>query len=131
MDYEITSGQPMAWELETFLLFAVKVDEYNDNNFKGKNINKFIEIINCIKDHQHPILLNKIGTIDFANFLLIALGSIQFDIQTYNIYKFYRYNYFFTYVSDKINMKQEFYKKFGVDYNYFLELGSTLSFFVR
>ena len=25
---ELTSGQPMAWELETFLLFAVKADEY-------------------------------------------------------------------------------------------------------
>ena len=39
---ELTSGQPMAWELETFLLFAVKADEYNDNDFKGKNINKFL-----------------------------------------------------------------------------------------
>ena len=96
---ELTSGQPMAWELETFLLFAVKADEYNDNDFKGKNINKFIEMINCIKEHQHPTLVNKIGTIEFADFLLIALGSTQFDIQTYNIYKYYRYNYFFTYDS--------------------------------
>lgn len=126
---ELTSGQPMAWELETFLLFAVKADEYNDNDFKGKNINKFIEMINCIKEHQHPTLVNKIGTIEFADFLLIALGSTQFDIQTYNIYKYYRYNYFFTYVSDKIDMKKEFYKKFNVDYNSFLELGSILSFF--
>ena len=75
---ELTSGQPMAWELETFLLFAVKADEYNDNDFKGKNINKFIEMINCIKEHQHPTLVNKIGTIEFADFLLIALGSTQF-----------------------------------------------------
>lgn len=126
---ELTSGQPIAWELETFLLFAVKADEYNDNDFKCKNINKFIEMINCIKEHQHPTLVNKIGTIEFADFLLIALGSTQFDIQTYNIYKYYRYNYFFTYVSDKIDMKKEFYKKFNVDYNSFLELGSILSFF--
>ena len=86
-------------------------------------------MINCIKEHQHPTLVNKIGTIEFADFLLIALGSTQFDIQTYNIYKYYRYNYFFTYVSDKIDMKKEFYKKFNVDYNSFLELGSILSFF--
>lgn len=57
---ELTSGQPMAWKLEIFLLFAVKADEYNDNDFKGKNINKFIEMINCIKEHQHPTLVNKI-----------------------------------------------------------------------
>lgn len=87
------------------------------------------EMINCIKEHQHPTLVNKIGTIEFADFLLIALGSTQFDIQTYNIYKYYRYNYFFTYVSDKIDMKKEFYKKFNVDYNSFLELRSILSFF--
>ena len=65
-------------------------------------------MINCIKEHQHPTLVNKIGTIEFADFLLIALGSTQFDIQTYNIYKYYRYNYFFTYVSDKIDMKKEY-----------------------
>lgn len=74
-------------------------------------------------------MVNKIGTIEFTDSLLIALGSTQFDIQTYNIYKYYRYNYFFTYVSDKIDMKKEFYKKFNVDYNSFLELGSILSFF--
>ena len=110
---DLTREKPMAWELETFLLFAVKADEYDNNDFKGKNINKFIEIINCIKEHQHPTLANKIGTIDFADFLLIALGSIQFDIQTYNMYKYYRYNYFFTYVSDRVDMKKEFYKKFN------------------
>lgn len=126
---ELTNGKPSAWELETFLLFAIKADEYNNNDFKGKNINKFIEMINCIKEHQHPNLLDKIGTINFADFLLIALGSTQFDIQTYNIYKYYRYNYFFTYISDTINMKEEFYKKFGINYDSFLELGSTLSIF--
>ena len=126
---ELISEQPMAWDLETFLLFSVKADEYQNNDFKGKNIKQFIKMINCIKKHQHPILINKIGTVKFADFLLIALGSTQFDIQTYNIYKYYRYNYFFTYISDKIDMKQEFYKKFNVDYNSFLELGSILSFF--
>ena len=126
---DLISKQPMAWDLETFLLFSVKADEYQNNDFKGKNINQFIKMINCIKSHQHPTLINKIGTVEFADFLLIALGSTQFDIQTYNIYKYYRYNYFFTYSSDKIDMKQEFYKKFNVDYNSFLELGSILSFF--
>ncbi len=126
---KLVSEQPMAWELETFLLFAVKADEYNNDDFKGKNINHFIKMINCIKDYQHPILIDKAKTVEFADFLLIALGSIQFDLQTYNIYKYYRYNYFFTYVSDKINMKEEFYKKFNTNYASFLELGSILSFF--
>ena len=123
------NDQPMAWDLETFLLFAVKADEYQTKDFRGKNINQFIEMINCIKNYQHPVLTSKVNTIKLADFLLIALGSIQFDLQSFNIYKYYRYNYFFTYISKEVNMKEEFNNKFNVDYNSFLKLGSTLSFF--
>lgn len=126
---KLKNEQPMAWELETFLLFAVKADEYQTKDFRGKNINQFIKMINCIKNYQHPVLTSKVNTIKFADFLLIALGSIQFDLQSFNIYKYYRYNYFFTYISNEVNMKEEFYNKFNVNYNSFLELGSTLSFF--
>lgn len=126
---KLKNDQPMAWELETFLLFAVKADEYQTKDFRGKNINQFIEMINCIKNYQHPVLTSKVNTIKFADFLLIALGSIQFDLQSFNIYKYYRYNYFFTYISKEVNMKEEFNNKFNVDYNSFLKLGSTLSFF--
>lgn len=126
---KLKNEQPMAWELETFLLFAVEADEYQTKDFRGKNINQFIKMINCIKNYQHPVLTSKVNTIKFADFLLIALGSIQFDLQSFNIYKYYRYNYFFTYISNEVNMKEEFYNKFNVNYNSFLELGSTLSFF--
>lgn len=91
---KLKNEQPMAWELETFLLFAVKADEYQTKYFRGKNINQSIKMINCIKNYQHPVLTSKVNTIKFADFLLIALGSIQFDLQSFNIYKYYRYNYF-------------------------------------
>ena len=96
---KLKNEQPMAWELETFLLFAVKADEYQTKDFRGKNINQFIKMINCIKNYQHPVLTSKVNTIKFADFLLIALGSIQFDLQSFNIYKYYRYNYFFHQIS--------------------------------
>ncbi|MDD2378092.1 MAG: hypothetical protein PHS24_04975 [Bacilli bacterium] len=126
---ELKDEQPMAWELETFLLFTVKATEYQNKDFKGKNINEFIKIINCIKGFHHPIMSSKVGTFKFADFLLIALGSTQFDLQSFHTYKYYRYNYFFTYVSNNLNMKEEFYNKFNVDYNSFLEFGSILSLF--
>lgn len=33
---KLKNDQPMAWELETFLLFAVKADEYQTKDFRGK-----------------------------------------------------------------------------------------------
>ena len=125
----LDDNKPMAWELEIFLLFSIKADEYQYKNFKGKNINEFIKIINCIKEYQHPILLSKSDSSQFGDFLFIAYGSIQFDIQSYIFYKYYRYNYFFNYVDEVINMKFEFFKKFGIDYQLFLELGSILNYF--
>lgn len=126
---ELNANQPMAWELETFLLFSVKACEYKFKDFKGKNANDFIQMINCIREYKHPILISNVGKTEFVEFLLIALGSTQFDIQTFSIYKYYRYNYFFNYVSDEINMKDEFYKKFKIDYELFLELGLILNIF--
>lgn len=124
----LTAGIPLPWELETFLLFAIKANEYNNNNFIGKNINKFIDMINCIKDHQHPTLFEKGTSIEFADSTMIALGSTQFDIQSFIFYKYYRYNYFFSFTSNEIDMSEEFIKKFGIDYNCFLKLGVTLNF---
>jgi len=39
-------GKPLPWELETFLMLAVKNPEWRDDDFCGNNIKKFS------KDHQ-------------------------------------------------------------------------------
>lgn len=116
---KLDNNKPMAWELETFLLLSIKADEYQHKNFKGKNINEFFKIINCIKEYQHPILLSKLDSPQFADFLFIALGSTQFDIQSFNIYKYYRYNYFFNYADKDINMKSEFLENLALTINCF------------
>lgn len=126
---ELKDAWPLPWELETFLLFSVKFLEYQQKDFAGKNINVFINIINSIKNHQHPKSLKYAGTIKSWDLVLVAFGSTQFDIQSYNIYKYYRYNYFFNYIGEEVNMKQEFKNKFNVNYDMFLKLGFSLSTF--
>lgn len=126
---ELKKDQPLPWKLETFLLFSVKALEYQQKDFVGKNINTFINIINCIKNHQHPKSLMYAGTIKFVDLVVVAFGSTQFDIQSYNVYKYYRYNYFFNYVNEEVNMKKEFKNKFNVNYELFLKLGFSLSAF--
>ena len=44
------TNEAFPWELETFVLFAVNAIEYDNKDFKGKNVRKFIEIINCIRE---------------------------------------------------------------------------------
>ena len=126
---KINPNKPLPWELETFLLFSIKANEYQFQNFRGKNENEFVKIINCIKEFQHPKLKENIGTMKFADLIFISYGSTQFDIQTYNLYKYYRYNYFFNYVDENVNMKNEFLQKFSIDYDLFLKLGFSLNFF--
>ncbi len=125
---KINKNQPMPWELETFLMFSVKADEYQFKDFKGQNINNFSEIINCIRNYHHPFLLSKSETSEFVDYVLIAFGSTQYDCQSYDIYKYFRYNYFFNYTCPKISMKNEFYKKFGIEYKSVLEFGIILNF---
>lgn len=126
---KLVNEQPQPWELETLLLFSTKAIEYQNKDFKDKNINYFINMINCIKDYQHPALSNYVGNIKFADLIMICYGSIQFDLQSYNVYKYYRYNYLFSYQDNTINMPKEFFNKFGISYQTFLELGFNLSIF--
>ena len=41
-------GKPLPWELETFLMLAVKTPEWKDDDFCGNHIKKFIKIFNKI-----------------------------------------------------------------------------------
>ena len=124
---------PRPWELETFLLLSIKADpHWGKNDFRGKNEKIFFKIINEIKDHKHPFW-EQIEFNDFSdenfNFIMISNGNVQFDIQEYFLYKMYRFNYFFNFHNKNIDMQENFYDKFGTDYNRFLELGMLIWIF--
>lgn len=117
------------WELETFILMSIRATpEYNHGDFQGKNLNKFLKIINAIRAYEHPKLSSKHDSIHFGEHFMVATGLIQFDIQESKHYKMYRYNYIFNFVNDNVNMTQEFLNKFGTEYREFLDFGSYMIF---
>lgn len=111
--------QLLPWNLETFVLFAVRAIEEKSDDFKDKRQKLFRVIMECIAAYLHPLLKKYIGT-SFASYFLMAEGFVQFDIQEFYPYKFYRYNYFFSFVNNKINMKEQFLSKFVCDYRDYL-----------
>lgn len=116
------------WELETLLLFSLKsTPEFSDNNFEGKNINKFIDMINGVRDFQHPLQEKKIGSIHFADYIMVVLGLSQFDIQEFLPYKYYRYSYIFNFTNDNLDMKSLFKSYYGTSYEEFRKLGTILN----
>lgn len=115
------------WDLETFLLFSLKADEHLDKDFREKNDRDFINIINCIKDYQHPLLSAREDNISFADLVIMALGLIQFDLQEYNIYKYYRYYWFFNFKNEEIDLIKIFKDYFDCSYEQFMSIGFLLN----
>lgn len=120
---------PLPWELETFFLFSVAFKEWKNDRFSDKQ-KIFPRIISTIRNYDHPLLKeiiqkgNPLTT--FADNLIMALSAIQFDGQEFYPYKLYRYNYYFSFRNDKIDMPQLFQSKFGCTYSDFLLFGQFL-----
>lgn len=121
--------KPFPWELETFFLFSVAFKEWKNDRFSDKK-KVFSHIINTIRNYNHPFLKEVIQkgnpSTAFADNSIIALSAIQFDIQEFYQYKLYRYNYYFSFCNDKIDMPQLFQNKFGLTYSDFLVFGQFL-----
>ena len=119
------TNEAFPWELETFVLFAVNAIEYDNKDFKGKNVRKFIEIINCIRE-EIPVYMKTMDGKDRGMWFLTTTASVQFDIQEHYPFKMFRFSYFFTYVSSQIDMKKIFKDTFGCDYASYCLLGEML-----
>lgn len=129
---EKMNDQILPWELETFLLFAINAKEYQNTDILEKNERRFFEVINAIRDHDETDRLKSSGTGDFLVELMMHYGLIQFELQEKQQYKYYRYSYFFNFVDQEkgVNIREEFLKKFGVEYNLIMQLGVALSLFL-
>lgn len=125
VDVDTMREIPSPWELETFVLFAIKAEEWKYDAFKGKNHRKFEQIINCIRDENPPIMEMADGE-GFLTWFLAVTASVQLEIQEYYPFKMFRFNYFFSFVNEKINMPAIFREKFGCDYYEYSLLGHML-----
>lgn len=113
------------WELETFVLFAIKAVEWKYDDFRGKNRRKFEQIINCIRNQNPPIMGMTDGD-GFLTWFLAVTASVQFEIQEHYPFKMFRFNYFFSFENEEIDMPRIFRKKFGCDYYEYSLLGHIL-----
>lgn len=115
----------LPWELETFVLFAVEAEEYNDEDIFVKNESRFLETVNAIRARKQTDDLKMSGTKNLVAEMLIRYGLTQFELQEHQDYKYFRYHYFFNYQSeeDGVDIKKEFMEKFGVEYNKIMLLG--------
>ena len=125
VDVDIMREIPSPWELETFVLFAIKAEEWKYDDFRGKNGRKFEQMINCIRNENPPIMGMTDGE-GFLTWFLAVTASVQFEIQEHYPFKMFRFNYFFSFVNEKVNMPQIFRAMYGCDYYEYSLLGHIL-----
>lgn len=106
---------PLPWELECFVSLALKAEEWKYDPLEE---DYFIRIMNGIREADHPELHKREESFDYARWVTLVLSATQFDYMESFWHKLYRFTYYFNYVSEKINMPEEFRKKFGIDYQY-------------
>lgn len=116
---------PSPWELETFVMLAVKAQEWVKDSFDRERAGIFEKIINCIRD-QVPAVMESADGSGFLTWFFVVTASVQFEIQEHYPFKIFRFNYFFSFVNDKINMPQIFQQKFGCSYYEYALLGQML-----
>lgn len=105
--------QILPWELECFVSLAIKAVEWKYDDLDKSS---FIQIMNGIRAAYHPALQKKAGSEQFVRWFMMVTSATQFDYSESYWHKLYRYTYYFSYVSEKINMPEEFQKKFGIDF---------------
>ena len=120
-----TGELPFPWELETLLLFSITAQEWRQGRLSSRDHN-FVNILNCIRSHQHPIINKLRGTNDLVNELFVAIGSVQFEAQEYPYYKLYRYHWYFSFANSKVNMPEIFRQKMGSDFKRYAVLATSL-----
>ncbi len=117
------------WELEAFAELSLFADGTTaTSSFNGAE-GEFIKIINQLRNYQHPHL-RKLKNIDFADTLIMISLLQQHKPQENILDRLYRYNFFWNFVNDEIDMKKEFSDFFdGLSYSEFRDLCIFIYFY--
>lgn len=114
----IATGEGVApTELEIFSLFSIVFDTGSNTPLDTKT---FLKIITEIRNYWHPKLNQAITEGDYADNFMMICGLTQFAVQGNIIQRLYRYDYFFHFINENINMPTEFERKFGSDFDDFV-----------
>lgn len=101
---------PAPWYLETIVLLSI-----NYGNWKNDVIDKttFIKVVN---DLHSVNILEKSSEENIMRDFFLSTAAIQFRIQRSLMLELYRYNYYFSYCDDNLDIKKEFNKRYGCNY---------------
>ena len=117
------------WELEVFAEFSLFADGNNPRRHINATADDFVKIINAIRNYQHPYLKSQ-KNMSYANALIMIMGLQQFKSQENIIDRLYRYNYFWNFTNERIDMPSIFSTHFpGLTYTDFKELGVLIFFY--
>ena len=113
MDYAVKENV-MPWEIEAFAAYSIVFN--SDEATEELDANTFGRIITLIRNYWHNGLVEaeKEGTYPEIFFMISALQ--QFPVQGVFLQKLFRYNYFFTFKNDVVDMRKELFDKMGVTY---------------
>ena len=117
------------WELAVFAELSLFAETPKAICSFFDSESEFVDMINTIRGYQ-PKHLKKRKESNFVNALLMVTALQQFKDQE-NIYtRLYRYDFFWNFVNEKINMPKEFAKYFdGLSYAEFRDFGILVYFY--
>ena len=125
MKIDITKNigkEPPTFNLEILAMFAIGVKEWKDDDFTRKDLIKLSDLL----DKNIPF---KTGEHVIRNFLLYINGT-QLRIQRNIIIEIYRYNFYFTFKNENIDVNKKFKEKFNCDYKDFISIGYGAYFLI-
>lgn len=104
----------MPWEIETFAAYSIIYN--SDDATEVIDWKAFGQIITLIRNYWHEGLTKAEKEGEYPETYLMISALQQFPVQGVFLQKLFRYNFFFTFQNDYVDMKQIFLKKIGVPY---------------
>lgn len=104
----------MPWEIEVFAAYSIIYD--NDNAIEKIDSITFANTITLIRNYWHSELTEAKKNGEYCEKFFMISALQQFPVQGVFLQKLYRYHYFFTFQNEKLDMKEVFLNKIGVNY---------------
>lgn len=104
----------MPWELEIFAAYSVIFN--GDDATQNIDMKSFAEAITYIRNYWDQAFKDAEQTGTYPEAFMIRSIIQQFSVQGPMLQKLFRYNYFFNFQNDILDMKKEFNDKFSTEY---------------
>lgn len=126
-----TRNTVLPWEIEAFAeLSILSTGNHPTKSFHTPGNKDFYKIITTIRNFLPPHLEKEKNTPKFANDFFMVSGMLQFKSQKHALNRLYRYDFFWSYKNDVIDMPKVFSENYSsLTYKYFIELALSIYFF--